>query len=94
MRDTDLQIKCDSPPVFACINYNEPQNYKAFETLYIERSRMMSGLEQYLFGHCVQSKTVSQTIRISDENWKRLNERKEPGDTFSDVVTRVLDETE
>lgn len=95
MRHTDLQIKCDSPPVFACINYNEPQNYKAFETLYIERSRMMSGLEQYLFGvqDVILHLQMALNVRVHDETWERLNQRKKPGDTFDDVVVRLLDET-
>ncbi|MDL0133556.1 DUF7557 family protein [Halobacterium salinarum] len=33
-------------------------------------------------------------IRVSDETWKRLNRRKEPGDSFEEVITRLLDETE
>lgn len=32
------------------------------------------------------------TIKISRENWKRLNSRKEgPGEAFNDVVTRLLE---
>jgi len=33
-----------------------------------------------------------QNIKISDETWRRLNVRKRPGDTFEDVVERLLDE--
>lgn len=33
-------------------------------------------------------------IKLDDETWKRLNQRKEPGDTFDDVVVRLLDKTE
>jgi len=29
-------------------------------------------------------------IRVSDENWKRLNGRKDVGDSFDDVVSRLL----
>ena len=34
------------------------------------------------------------TIQISIENYKRLNGRKNPGDSFDDVIGRVLDEHE
>lgn len=27
-------------------------------------------------------------IRVSEDTWKRLNKRKEPGDTFDDVIRR------
>jgi predicted CopG family antitoxin len=33
-------------------------------------------------------------VKLQDETWKRLNARKDPGDTFDDVVTRLLDESE
>jgi predicted CopG family antitoxin len=33
-------------------------------------------------------------IRVSDKTWKRLNSRKEPGDSFEDVISRLLDQTE
>jgi len=31
-----------------------------------------------------------QSIRVSDEHWRELNKRKRPGDTFDDVVQRLL----
>lgn len=34
------------------------------------------------------------SIQIETTTWKRLNMRKEPGDTFDDVVNRLLDDTE
>lgn len=37
---------------------------------------------------------MATTIQISDEAWKRLNSRKEPGDGFADVVDRVLDKAD
>ncbi|MFC6989967.1 antitoxin VapB family protein [Haloplanus sp. GCM10025708] len=30
-----------------------------------------------------------KTIRISEENWRRLKELKHEGDSFDDVVTRL-----
>lgn len=36
----------------------------------------------------------STTIKISRKLWKRLTERKEWGDTFEDVITRLLDNDE
>jgi predicted CopG family antitoxin len=32
---------------------------------------------------------ADKTIRISEENWRRLEELKEDGDSFDDVVTRL-----
>jgi len=32
---------------------------------------------------------ADKTIRISEENWRRLAELKEEGDSFDDVVTRL-----
>jgi len=39
---------------------------------------------------------VAQTtpIRVSDENWKELNTMKEPGESFDDVISRLLDEND
>jgi len=31
-------------------------------------------------------------IRIKEDTWKRLNHRKEPNDSFDDVLERVLDD--
>lgn len=33
-------------------------------------------------------------IRVTEETWKRLNQRKGPGDSFDDVITRLLDESD
>lgn len=33
-------------------------------------------------------------IRVADETWSRLNSRKQPGDSFDDVISRLLDKTE
>lgn len=32
-------------------------------------------------------------VSVDDSTWRELNRRKEPGDTFDDVVGRLLDET-
>jgi predicted CopG family antitoxin len=29
-------------------------------------------------------------VRVSPETWKRLNEQKQPGDSFDDVLVRLL----
>jgi predicted CopG family antitoxin len=35
------------------------------------------------------------TIQISMDNWRRLNNRKQgPSDSFDDVLSRLLNETE
>lgn len=31
-------------------------------------------------------------IKVDDETWRRLNSRKEPGDTFEEVIRRLLEE--
>jgi predicted CopG family antitoxin len=31
------------------------------------------------------------TVRVSEETWSRLNQRKGPGDSFDDVISEVLD---
>lgn len=31
------------------------------------------------------------SIRLDRETWKRLNQQKEPGESFADVVNRLLD---
>lgn len=30
-------------------------------------------------------------IQISEEQWKNLNKMKEPSETFSDVLNRIMD---
>lgn len=34
------------------------------------------------------------TIQVSDEMWSELNSRKQPGDTFEDVLWRLVEEAE
>jgi predicted CopG family antitoxin len=34
------------------------------------------------------------TIEVSTDTWKQLNQMKEPGDSFDDVVSDLLDETD
>lgn len=36
----------------------------------------------------------STLVRVYEDTWKRLNAMKEPGDTFNDVITRLLDRKE
>jgi len=31
-------------------------------------------------------------IRVTEETWKQLNQRKEPGDSFNDVLQRLIEE--
>lgn len=33
-------------------------------------------------------------IRISRETWKRLNARKEPGDSFDEVIERLIEQAD
>jgi len=34
------------------------------------------------------------TIEIKTETWRELNMRKEPGDSFDDVIKRLLEKTD
>jgi len=34
------------------------------------------------------------TLQVTKETWKQLNLRKEPGETFDDVIQRLLEEPE
>lgn len=34
------------------------------------------------------------TVTVSHDTWKRLQMRKNPGDSFDDVISKLLDETE
>ena len=36
----------------------------------------------------------STHIRVSDENWHELNELKSPGDSFDDVIGRLVEDDE
>jgi predicted CopG family antitoxin len=31
-------------------------------------------------------------IRVSDETWRELNQLKQPGESFEDVIVRILEE--
>lgn len=33
------------------------------------------------------------SIEVKDETWKRLNRRKERGDSFDDVINKLLSQT-
>lgn len=36
----------------------------------------------------------SHPIKVSPDTWRELNARKEPGDSFDDVVARLLGDEE
>jgi len=38
------------------------------------------------------SRDAEQHIRVSTETWRELNQRKQPGDSFEDVLQRLLSE--
>jgi len=38
------------------------------------------------------SRDTDQHIRVTDETWRELNQRKQPGDSFEDVLRRLLAE--
>jgi len=33
---------------------------------------------------------MTMTIHVEDEVWRKLNQLKKPGDTFNDVIQRLL----
>ncbi|QRY26389.1 antitoxin VapB family protein [Halobacterium sp. BOL4-2] len=36
------------------------------------------------------ARDATNHIRVTDDTWKQLNNRKEPGDSFNDVIQRLL----
>ena len=40
------------------------------------------------------SREADKHIRVTEDTWKALNRRKEPGDSFDDVISRLLEESE
>jgi predicted CopG family antitoxin len=34
------------------------------------------------------------TVKLKRDTWKELNSKKEPGDSFDDVIRRLLNETD
>lgn len=41
-------------------------------------------------GHTDEFADEETRVRVSKETWRRLNARKEPGDSFDDVLDRLL----
>lgn len=37
---------------------------------------------------------MGTTISVSDDTWERLDDRKERGESFDDIVSELLDVTE
>lgn len=37
---------------------------------------------------------MTTALRISDENWIRLNRLKRPAESFDDVITRLLEDSD
>jgi len=40
------------------------------------------------------SRDATNHIRVTAETWRQLNRRKQPGDSFEDVIQRLLAEGE
>lgn len=40
------------------------------------------------------AREATEVIRVSPENWQKLNALKKPGESFNDVVTRLLEAEE
>ena len=36
------------------------------------------------------TRKATETIRVTPENWQRLNSMKRPGESFNDVITRPV----
>ena len=39
-----------------------------------------------------EAKSDTQPVKVSPDTWRDLNSLKHPGDTFDDVIQRLLDE--
>jgi predicted CopG family antitoxin len=39
-------------------------------------------------------RTADTHIRVTSDTWKELNQRKEPGESFDDVLQRLIAESE
>jgi len=50
----------------------------------------------YVCGSLISERTMSRDadkhIRVREETWLELNKKKRPGDSFDDVLQRLLDE--
>ena len=59
-------------------------------------SRLRSGRHIYPCAPCNSTRSGSMTtnIKIHDDVWKELNARKNPGESFNDVLVRMLEDTE
>ncbi|ELY86884.1 hypothetical protein C485_08207 [Natrinema altunense JCM 12890] len=53
---------------------------------------MLDALKSEFHSHTMADETT--TVTVSTETWKRLTLRKDPGDSFDDVITELLDEVE
>jgi len=40
------------------------------------------------------SRDATNHIRVTAETWRQLNRRKQPGDSFEDVIQRLLAESQ
>jgi len=48
----------------------------------------------YIYVSIHMSRKATETIRVTPENWEKLNSLKKPGDTFDDVISRLLEADE
>lgn len=40
------------------------------------------------------TRKADQHVRVTEDTWKELNQRKGPGDSFDEVIRRLLDAAE
>jgi len=40
------------------------------------------------------TREADKHIRVTEDTWMALNRRKRPGDSFDDVISRLLEESE
>ncbi len=50
--------------------------------------------QSIMLGVVSQRMKKKTNIEVTTDTWRELNQQKEPGDTFDDVIQRLLSETE
>jgi predicted CopG family antitoxin len=44
------------------------------------------------FEDIFMARDADKHVRVTEDTWKELNAQKEPGDSFDDVIQRLLEE--
>lgn len=76
-------VRCGETDTFVT-SYYDPSGSTGFSVRRVYPPKGIQGVRVYVVNGM-------QQMKVSKETWKRLNELKEPGDTFDDAVERLLD---